>query len=73
MFNRFHKVAWGGWGYGREGAHGVIVGGCDNGRLQIYSVGRLLSGEEGLVVAQDRHTGPVRTVDFNAYQVIVFW
>lgn len=66
--HRFHKVAWGGWGNGREGAHGVVVGGCDNGRLQMYSVGRLLSGEEGLIVAQDRHTGPVRAVDFNAYQ-----
>lgn len=49
----------------------MIVGGCDGGRLQLYSVAKLLSGEEGLVVSKEKHTGPVRTLDFNPFQVFI--
>lgn len=62
-------MAWGGWSGGREAENGIIVGGCEGGRLQIYSASRLLAGEESLIISQDRHTGPVRAIDFNAFQV----
>lgn len=66
---RFHRITWGGWGFNQDYPAGVIVGGCDNGLLQIYSASRLLAGEESLVVTQNRHHGPVRAIDFNSYQV----
>ncbi|RZF36991.1 hypothetical protein LSTR_LSTR004679 [Laodelphax striatellus] len=65
---RFHRIVWGGWNYSREGACGVIVGGCDGGRLQIYNAAKLLAGEDSLVAVRDTHTGPVRGLDFNTYQ-----
>ncbi|XP_069705559.1 protein transport protein Sec31A isoform X3 [Periplaneta americana] len=65
---RFHKIAWGSYGFGRDHANGILVGGCDGGRVQIYSAAKLLAGEEGLLARQDKHTGPVRALDFNPYQ-----
>jgi hypothetical protein len=29
----------------------------------------VLAGEEGLLARRDKHTGPVRAMDFNPYQV----
>ncbi|KAJ9593994.1 hypothetical protein L9F63_014589, partial [Diploptera punctata] len=65
---RFHKLAWGTYGSGRQHENGVIVGGCDGGNVQIYSAAKLLAGEEGLLAKKDKHTGPVRALDFNPYQ-----
>ncbi|XP_039294286.1 protein transport protein Sec31A isoform X2 [Nilaparvata lugens] len=66
---RFHRIVWGGWNWrGDGGAGGVIVGGCDGGRLQIYNAAKLLAGEESLLAVRDTHTGPVRGLDFNSYQ-----
>jgi protein transport protein SEC31 len=45
------------------------VGGCDGGRIQVYNAAKVLAGEEGLVAHPDKHTGPVRALDFNPYQV----
>lgn len=45
------------------------MGGCDGGCVQIYSAAKVLAGEEGLVARRDKHTGPVRALDFNPYQV----
>ncbi|XP_063227208.1 protein transport protein Sec31A isoform X4 [Bacillus rossius redtenbacheri] len=61
--HRYHKVVWG------EAAGGVIVGGCDGGRVQMYSAAKLLAGEESIVASKDKHVGPVRSLDFNPYQV----
>ena len=66
---RFHKIAWGPYGFGRDHGSGIIVGGCDGGCVQIYSTAKVLAGEEGLLARRDKHTGPVRAVDFNCYQV----
>jgi protein transport protein SEC31 len=66
---RFHKIAWGSYGFEGEYGSGVIVGGCDGGRIQIYNAAKVLAGEEGLQACQDKHTGPVRALDFNPYQV----
>ncbi|XP_066994333.2 protein transport protein Sec31A isoform X2 [Anabrus simplex] len=65
---RFHKIAWGQLGAESEKGAGVIVGGCDGGRIQLYSAAKLLAGEEGLIVSQEKHTGPVHALDFNPYQ-----
>lgn len=65
---RFHKITWSSCGVGPDRETGVIVGGCDGGRLQLYSASKLLSGEDGLIVSQEKHTGPVRALDFNPYQ-----
>lgn len=67
---RFHKIIWSPTGItGGVHAEGLIVGGCDNGSLQIYSAERLLrGGENALVVQQDKHTGPVRSLDYNPFQ-----
>lgn len=45
------------------------MGGCDGGCVQIYSTAKVLAGEEGLLARRDKHTGPVRALDFNCYQV----
>jgi protein transport protein SEC31 len=66
---RFHKIAWGCYGFGREYGNGIIVGGCDGGRIQVYNAAKVLAGEEGLVAHPDKHAGPVRALDFNPYQV----
>lgn len=65
---RFHKLVWSPSGMGGSHEYGLIVGGCDGGHLQIYSAGKLLKGEEGLVAHQTKHTGPVRAIDFNPFQ-----
>lgn len=61
------------WGASGNGESGMIVGGCDNGRLQMYNASRVLAGDEGLVHAPERHTGPVKAVDFNSFQVQSFY
>lgn len=61
---RFHKIVWGSHG----GNNGTIVGGCDNGIIQIYNATKLLNGENGLVSRPDKHTGRVYSLDFNPFQ-----
>ncbi|XP_043253863.1 protein transport protein Sec31A [Colletes gigas] len=64
--HRFHKIIWG--SYGNNPA-GVIVGGCDYGAIKIYSVAKLLANDGScLISSPDRHTGPVRALDFNPFQ-----
>ncbi|XP_076161144.1 COPII coat complex component secretory 31 [Ptiloglossa arizonensis] len=65
--HRFHKIIWG--SYGNSPA-GIIVGGCDYGTIKIYSVAKLLANDSNcLISSPDRHTGPVRALDFNPFQV----
>lgn len=64
--HRFHKIIWGTPGVGSE--HGTIVGGCDNGVIEIYNASQLLKGENGFVARPNKHTGPVHTLDFNPFQ-----
>uniref|UniRef100_A0A7G3B7H4 Protein transport protein Sec31A n=1 Tax=Lutzomyia longipalpis TaxID=7200 RepID=A0A7G3B7H4_LUTLO len=65
---KFHKIVWSPLGFGGAHSNGVIVGGCEGGHLQVYSAGKLLSGEEALVSQQDKHSGAIRTLDFNPFQ-----
>ncbi|XP_076674172.1 COPII coat complex component secretory 31 isoform X3 [Andrena cerasifolii] len=64
--HRFHKIIWG--SYGTSPA-GIIVGGCDYGTIKIYSVAKMLASDSNcLISSPDRHTGPVRALDFNPFQ-----
>ncbi|XP_017789347.1 PREDICTED: protein transport protein Sec31A [Habropoda laboriosa] len=64
--HRFHKIIWG--SYGNNPA-GIIVGGCDYGMIKIYSAAEMLANDNNnLISSPDRHTGPVRALDFNPFQ-----
>ncbi|XP_047345278.1 protein transport protein Sec31A isoform X1 [Vespa velutina] len=64
--HRFHKIIWG--AYGNNPA-GIIVGGCDYGTIKIYSASKMLNNESNcLITSSDRHTGPIRAIDFNPFQ-----
>lgn len=65
--HRFHKIVWGACG-GGENSLGTIVGGCDDGIIQIYDVSKLMKGENGLVSKQNKHSKPVHSLDFNPFQ-----
>ncbi|NXT46669.1 SC31B protein, partial [Pluvianellus socialis] len=67
--NRFHKLIWGNLGNGSPESSGVIVGGGDNGALTMYSVHRILASKSEPVIGQtEKHSGPVRALDFNPFQ-----
>lgn len=67
--NRFHKLIWGNFGNGSPESSGVIVGGGDNGVLTMYSVHRILASRSDPVIGQtEKHSGPVRALDFNPFQ-----
>ncbi|XP_053926949.1 protein transport protein Sec31B isoform X1 [Cuculus canorus] len=67
--NRFHKLIWGNFGNESPESHGVIIGGGDNGVLTMYSVHRILASKSEPVIGQtEKHSGPVRALDFNPFQ-----
>lgn len=56
-------------GFGGQYGNGVIAGGCEGGNLLVYNAQKMLNGDsDPLVVKQDKHTGPVRAIDFNPFQ-----
>ena len=68
---RFHKLVWGGFGSGLPENSGVIAGGGDSGVLTLYNVTHILSsGKEPLIAQKQKHTGAVRALDFNPFQVL---
>lgn len=67
--NRFHKLIWGSFGNGPSDSSGVIAGGGDNGVLTLFSATQILtSGSESVIGRREKHTGPVRALDFNPFQ-----
>lgn len=59
---------------GAEGTGGRLVGGSENGTLSVYNPEVIMSsGAEAIVGESDKHTGPVRALDFNPFQVPVCW
>lgn len=48
---------------------GLIVGGCDSGRILIYDAAKLLNKDNGIVATLESHSGAVRALDFNSFQV----
>lgn len=66
--HKFHKLSWSPFDHAGQYPNGVIIGGCESGFLKIYSVSKMLAGEEALVAQSDKHSGPVRTVDYNPFK-----
>ncbi|CAB0038171.1 unnamed protein product [Trichogramma brassicae] len=63
---RFHKIVWG--AYGNDPA-GIIVGGCDQGKIKIYSAAKVLAKDSNsLLSSPERHKGPVKAMDLNPFQ-----
>ncbi|XP_030629460.1 protein transport protein Sec31A [Chanos chanos] len=67
--NRFHSLIWVTFGMGVDGSAGRLVGGSENGTVTVYSPDAIFtSGEDAVVGQSDKHTGPVRALDFNPFQ-----
>lgn len=67
---RFHSLIWASFGLGVDGCAGRLVGGCENGTITVYSPDVILAaGEEAIVGQSTKHTGPVRALDYNPFQV----
>ncbi|XP_043911547.1 protein transport protein Sec31B [Protopterus annectens] len=66
---RFHKLIWGSFGTGTVTTPGIIVGGGDNGILTLYDAAQILSsGKDPVLGHSEKHSGPVRALDFNCFQ-----
>ena len=69
-FFRFQKIVWGSKYTDSSQANGVVVCGTDKGGIEIYDPDMILaSNADCLVLSTSKHTGPVRALDFNAFQV----
>nr|XP_056706532.1 protein transport protein Sec31B [Euleptes europaea] len=67
--HRFHKLIWGSFAKGGSDPSGVIVGGGDNGAITLYGASQsLASANEPAIGHAEKHTGPVRALDFNPFQ-----
>ncbi|XP_037610987.1 protein transport protein Sec31A isoform X2 [Sebastes umbrosus] len=67
--NRLHSIVWVNFGMGADGTGGRLVGGSENGTLTVYNPEVIMSsGAEAVVGQSDKHTGPVRALDFNPFQ-----
>uniref|UniRef100_A0A667XQD0 SEC31 homolog B, COPII coat complex component n=1 Tax=Myripristis murdjan TaxID=586833 RepID=A0A667XQD0_9TELE len=70
--NRLHSIIWVNFGMGADGTGGRLVGGSENGTLTVYSPEAIItSGAEAVVGQSDKHTGPVRALDFNPFQALL--
>lgn len=70
---RFHKLVWGGASSDEEWGSGIIAGGCDNGVIRLYNATKLAKNVDSVVAKSDRHVGPVKALNFNLFQVIIFF
>lgn len=67
--NRLHSIVWVNFGQEVDGAGGRLVAGSENGSLTVYKPEAIVSSEADAVVGQsDKHSGPVRALDFNPFQ-----
>lgn len=66
--HKFYKLVWSPFDNAGNYSNGVIVGGCESGLLKIYSVSKMMSGEDALVAQSDKHNGPVRALDYNPFK-----
>ncbi|XP_035763724.1 protein transport protein Sec31A isoform X1 [Neolamprologus brichardi] len=67
--NRLHSIVWVNFGSGEDGTGGRLVGGSENGTLTVYDPEAIMNSSGEAVVGQsDKHTGPVRALDFNHFQ-----
>uniref|UniRef100_A0A8C5A4V1 SEC31 homolog B, COPII coat complex component n=1 Tax=Gadus morhua TaxID=8049 RepID=A0A8C5A4V1_GADMO len=69
VFFRLHSIVWVNFGLGADGTGGRLVSGSENGAITVYNVEAILESAADAVVGQsDKHTGPVRALDFNPFQ-----
>lgn len=55
---------------GADGSGGRLIAGSENGALTVYNPDAIISsGAEAVVGQSDKHTGPIRALDFNPFQV----
>uniref|UniRef100_A0A6Q2XB25 Protein transport protein Sec31A n=1 Tax=Esox lucius TaxID=8010 RepID=A0A6Q2XB25_ESOLU len=67
--NRLHSLVWVDFGAGEDGLGGRLIGGSENGTVTVYSPEAIVTpGEEAILGQSDKHTGPVRALDFNPFQ-----
>ncbi|XP_039643401.1 protein transport protein Sec31A isoform X1 [Perca fluviatilis] len=67
--NRLHSIVWVNFGMGADGTGGRLVGGSENGTLTVYNPEVIMnSGADAVVGQSDKHTGPIRALDFNPFQ-----
>lgn len=67
--NRFHSLIW--TAFDTDGKHssGRLIGGSESGTLTIFSPDCILSSGDDAVIGQaNKHTGPVRALDYNRFQ-----
>ena len=70
VFFRFQKVVWGSSSGDADKPKGYLVCGTDKGGLEVYDPHKIINNEEDcLVWSVTKHTGPVRSLDFNIHQV----
>lgn len=49
---------------------GVLIAGGENGNIILYDPSKIIAEDKEVVIAQnDKHTGPVRALDVNIFQV----
>ncbi|KAM6951508.1 protein transport protein Sec31A [Aplochiton taeniatus] len=67
--NRLHSIIWVNFGMGSDGSGGRLISGSENGQVTVYCPETIItSGAEAVVGQSDKHTGPVRALDFNPFQ-----
>lgn len=67
-FYRFHKIV---WGQMKDTESGVIIGGAENGIVHVYNADGMLAGSQDCLSAQlKKHTGAVKALDLNPFQVV---
>uniref|UniRef100_A0A3Q3X7V1 Protein transport protein Sec31A n=1 Tax=Mola mola TaxID=94237 RepID=A0A3Q3X7V1_MOLML len=67
--SNLHSIVWVNFGMGADGTGGRLVGGSENGILTVYNPDVIMtSGADAIVGESDKHTGPIRALDFNPFQ-----
>ncbi|XP_051529544.1 protein transport protein Sec31A-like isoform X2 [Myxocyprinus asiaticus] len=67
--NRFHSLIWVAFEMDIKGSSGRLIGGSENGTVTVFSPDSILSAEEDAIIGQsNKHTGPVRALDYNRFQ-----
>ena len=69
--HRYHKLVWGPYGMDAQGhPSGVLIAGGENGNVILYDPAKIIAGGSDVIIAEsDKHTGPVRALDVNPFQV----
>lgn len=51
---------------------GVLIAGGENGDIILYDASKIIAGDSEVIISQsEKHTGPVRALDVNSFQVIL--